>query len=81
MYSMNYTYKFTDNSENQWLTIKISIEGEFNNREFAFDDNEAKEIYELLVSDNEKEIQEFLQECLQEDDVPTMSQLEQNGGI
>ena len=78
---MKYTFKYIDDSDNQWLTIKVHHEYVINNPEFAFDDDEAKEIYELLVSGNEKEIQEFIDLCLEEDDIPTMSQLAQNGEI
>ena len=78
---MKYTYKYADNMERQGLIIKINVEAVFNNPEFDFDGDEAKEIYELLTSGNKKEIQDFLDECLQEDDIPTMSQLAQNGEI
>ena len=67
---MNYAFKYTDDSENQWLTLKDDVEAVFNNPEFDFDGDEAKEIYELLISDNEYDIQDFLEECLQEDDAP-----------
>ena len=78
---MKYNYKYTDLNGEQWLTIKIYGAGTFYSPEFAWDDDEALEIYELLSSKNNKQIQEFLEECLQEDDIPTMSQLAQNGEI
>ena len=77
----SFAYKYTDNNGEQWLTIKIYHEYLMENPEFSFTDDEAKEIYELLISGNDKEIQEFIDECLQEDDIPTMSQLAQNGEI
>ena len=78
---MKYTYRYADNIDRQGLLIKIDVDGVFNNPEFPFDNDEAKEIYELLISGNDKEIQELIDECLQEDDIPTMSQLAQNGEI
>lgn len=67
---MKYTYRYADNIDRQGLLIKIDVDGVFNNPEFPFDNDEAKEIYLLLISGNEKEIQEFLEECLQKDDAP-----------
>ena len=78
---MKYTYRYADNMERKGLIITINVETVFNNPEFDFDGDEAKEVYELLISGNEKEIQDFLDECLQIDDIPTMSQLAQNGEI
>ena len=78
---MKYTYKYYDDGDgSQWLTIKIDVEEVFNNPEFPFSDDEAKEIYQLIISDDDG-MQDFLKECLQEDDIPTMSQLAQNGEI
>ena len=78
---MEYNYKYTDINGEQWLTLTIYHEYLFSNPEFAWTNDEAKEIYELLISGNDKEIQELIDECLQEDDIPTMSQLAQNGEI
>ena len=79
---MKYTYKYTDINGEQWLTLTIYHEYVWGSPfEYAWDDDEALEIYELLSSKNNKQIQEFIDECLQEDDIPTMSQLAQNGEI
>ena len=67
---IEYNLNYKDNGENQWLTIKIDVEDAFNNPEFDFNDHEAKEVYELLISDNKDEIQEYLEYLTQEDDAP-----------
>ena len=67
---MKYTFNYADNMERQGLILKINVDSVFNNPEFAFDNDEAREIYQLLISDDKKEIQEFLENCLQEDDSP-----------
>ena len=51
---MKYTYKYYDDGDgSQWLTIKIDVEEVFNNPEFPFSDDEAKEIYQLIISDDD----------------------------
>ena len=67
---MKYSYRYADNMERQGLILVINVDKVFNNPEFDFDGDEAREIYELLISGNKKEIQEFLEDCLQEDDAP-----------
>tara|TARA_R110000824_G_scaffold114082_2_gene264352 strand:- start:979 stop:1200 length:222 start_codon:yes stop_codon:yes gene_type:complete len=67
---MKYSFKYADNMDRQGLIIKINVEGVFNNPEFDFEGDESREIYQLLTSDNKKEIQEFLEDCLQDDDSP-----------
>tara|TARA_Y100001938_G_scaffold151183_1_gene247018 strand:+ start:778 stop:1026 length:249 start_codon:yes stop_codon:yes gene_type:complete len=79
-YKIAYTYKDL-NGEAQYLNLKIYHEYVANTIEFDFDDTEALEIYALLISKNYKEINEFIEECLQEDDIPTMAQLAQRGEI
>jgi len=54
----------------QLLSIEIIDDSEFNNDIYSIDDSEAKEIYLLLISDNIKEIQEYLSELITVDDSP-----------
>ena len=79
-YKIAYTYKDL-NGEGQYLNLKVYHEYVTNTIEFDFSDSEAYEIYLLLSSENNDEIQMFIDECLQEDDIPTMAQLAQNGEI
>ena len=67
---MKYSFRYADNMERQGLILIINVDSVFNNPEFTFEGSEAIEIYELLISDNKKEIQDFLEDCLQEDDSP-----------
>lgn len=78
-YTIAYTFKDL-NGEAQYLNLKIYHEYA-NTIEYDFDDAEALEIYALLISKKYKEINEFIEECLREDDIPTMAQLAQNGEI
>ena len=57
---MNYYYKYKDNSDNKWLTIKVFVDSAFVPLEFAFDDDKALEIYQLLISSDKKQINRFL---------------------
>tara|TARA_Y100001963_G_C6667242_1_gene393298 strand:- start:676 stop:873 length:198 start_codon:yes stop_codon:yes gene_type:complete len=57
---MNYYYKYKDNSDNKWLTIKVFVDSAFVPLEFAFDDDKALEIYQLLISPHKKQINRFL---------------------
>tara|TARA_Y100000593_G_scaffold83719_1_gene158062 strand:+ start:697 stop:894 length:198 start_codon:yes stop_codon:yes gene_type:complete len=57
---MNYYYKYKDNSDGKWLTIKVFVDSAFVPLEFAFDDDKALEIYQLLISSDKKQINRFL---------------------
>ena len=78
---IKYILHYSDKSNIQQLEIEIINDFEFINNSYSVDDAEAKEIYLLLISDNKKEIQEYLSELIQDDDIPNLSQLSQRGEI
>lgn len=62
---MNYCYKYKDNSDGKWLTIKVFVDSAFVPLEFAFDDDKALEIYHLLISSDKKQFNRFLKEQIE----------------
>ena len=62
---IKYKLHYSDKSNIQQLEIEIINEFEFVNDSYIIDDSEAKEIYLLLISDNKKEIQDYLLELTQ----------------
>ena len=75
--------KYSDNGEEIFFLVEIIKEDHFNNDiiDINGDYETLLEIYILLKSDNVKEIQEYLSELIQDDDIPTLSQLSQRGVI
>jgi|21_taG_2_1085346.scaffolds.fasta_scaffold72996_1 hypothetical protein len=78
---IKYILHYSDKSNIQQLEIEIINDFEFINNSYPIEDSEAKKIYLFLNSDNKKEIQEYLSELIQNDDVPNLSQLSQRGEI
>ena len=79
---IEYRLNYSDKSNIQQLQIEI-LEDSFDyiNDVYSIEDSEAKEIYLLLTSDNKKEIQEYLNQLMQFDDIENLSQLAQKGEI
>lgn len=79
---IEYRLNYSDKSNIQQLQIEI-LEDSFDyiNDVYSIEDSEAKEIYLLLTSDNKKEIQEYLNQLMQFDDIENLSQLAQRGEI
>ena len=65
MIMIQYKLNYSDKSNIQQLEIEIINEFEFINDSYSTEDSEAKEIYLLLISDNKKEIQDYLLELTQ----------------
>ena len=78
---IQFTLNYTDKCNIQGLEITVVNEYKFNNEIYIINEADAKEIYLFLNSDNIKEIQEYLSELIQDDDVPNLSQLSQRGEI
>lgn len=87
---IEYKIKYADNScliskdhkyRVQTLRIEIVNTESFINDTYHVDESEAQEIYLLLISGNTEEIQEYLRELTQNDDVPNLAQLSQRGEI
>ena len=79
---IEYRLNYSDKSNIQQLQIEI-LEDSFDyiNDVYSIEDSEAKDIYLLLTSDNKKEIQEYLNQLMQFDDIENLSQLAQRGEI
>ena len=67
---IKYKLNYSDKNNIQLLEVEIINDYSFINNTFLIDDLEAKEIYLLLISDNKKEIQDYLKELIQVDDSP-----------
>ena len=78
---IQYILHYSDKNDIQLLNVEIIDDSEFYNDVYPIDDSEAKEIYFLLTSDNKKEINDYLLELIQLDDVENLSKLAQRGEI
>jgi hypothetical protein len=56
----NFYYRYKDNSDGKWLTIKVYVESAFNPVEFAYDDDDALKVYKILVSNDREAITKFI---------------------
>jgi len=63
---IKYILHYSDKSNIQQLEVEIINDFEFINNSYSIEDSEAKEIYLLLISDNKKEIQDYLLELIQD---------------
>lgn len=63
---IEYKLNYSDKSNIQYLEIEIINNNCFINDSYIIDDSESKEIYLLLISDNKKEIQDYLLELIQD---------------
>jgi len=62
---IQYILHYSDKNDIQLLEIEIINDFEFINNSYSIEYSEAKEIYLLLISDNKKDIQEYLLELTQ----------------
>jgi len=67
---IKYILHYSDKSNIQQLEVEIINDFEFINNSYSIEDSEAKEIYLLLISDNKKEIQDYLNDLITIDDSP-----------
>ena len=63
---IQYKLNYSDKSNIQYLEIEIINNDSFINDTYHVEEEEAKEIYLLLISDNKKEIQDYLLELIQD---------------
>lgn len=63
---IQYKLNYSDKSNIQYLEIEIINNNCFINDSYIIEEEESKEIYLLLISDNKKEIQDYLLELIQD---------------
>ena len=63
---IRYKLNYSDKSNIQYLEIEIINNNCFINDSYIIEEEESKEIYLLLISDNKKEIQDYLLELIQD---------------
>tara|TARA_R110001599_G_C12081297_1_gene645124 strand:- start:313 stop:516 length:204 start_codon:yes stop_codon:yes gene_type:complete len=63
---IQYKLSYSDKSNIQYLEIEIINNNSFINDSYIIEEEESKEIYLLLISDNKKEIQDYLLELIQD---------------
>jgi hypothetical protein len=78
---IQFILNYVDKCNIQSLEITIVNQYQFNNDIYSISESESKEIYLLLTSDDKKEINNYLLELIQFDDIENLSKLAQRGEI